>query len=44
MNVSGSLNIGIGKAASVKITISNGDGFISNIYNSETFKNDLFTE
>ena len=44
MNISGSLNIGIGKAASATITVSNGDGFISNIYNSETFKNDLFAE
>ena len=44
MNVSGSLNVGIGSAASVTITISNGNGFISNIYNSETFKNDLFAE
>ena len=44
MNVSGSLNIGIGKAASATITVSNGDGFISNVYNSETFKNDLFAE
>ena len=44
MNISGSLNIGIGSAAYVTITVSNGNGFISNIYNAETFKNDLFAE